>query len=287
MSASNPTASIVVREHRGQPFYEAKFRYGGRQIKRRIGPAWLERDPDATVGAGIAGASPRAPTTNAPPTWPPRSSWPSTSPRPQTSSAPSVSAARRARPSARSPTPTCDGWRTCAARSRPRWSVIARCSPSRAPRTSAAAESRSGTSWPRSAIDRPRRSRTREIEAVLTTISETGASPRTVNKHRNVIAAVFGYGCKPSTYALPVNPAKGADKRREPHPGALVFYSPEEIEAIARALADGRHRDRSTLSVSDQEREALQRRGSAGRRDCPGRSLCGIEAGRAVGSALA
>ena len=98
---------------------------------------------------------------------------------------------------------------------------------------------------------------TREIEAVLTTISETGASPRTVNKHRNVIAAVFGYGCKPSTYALPTNPAKGADKRREPHPGALVFYSPEEIEAVARALADGRHRDRSTLSVSAQEREAL------------------------------
>jgi hypothetical protein len=38
MSASNPTASIIVREQRGQPFYEAKFRYGGRQIKRRVGP---------------------------------------------------------------------------------------------------------------------------------------------------------------------------------------------------------------------------------------------------------
>jgi integrase len=98
---------------------------------------------------------------------------------------------------------------------------------------------------------------TREIEAVLTTISETGGGLRTVNKHRNVIAAVFGYGCKASTYALPTNPAKGADKRREPHPGALVFYSPEEIGAIARALADGRHRDRSALSASDQEREAL------------------------------
>jgi integrase len=72
-----------------------------------------------------------------------------------------------------------------------------------------------------------------------------------------VIGAVFGYGCRPSAYALPANPAKGADKRREPHPGALVFYSPEEIEAIARALADGRHRDRSAPSISDQERAAL------------------------------
>jgi hypothetical protein len=46
MPAPNPSATIVVREHRGQVFYEAKFRYNGRQIKRRIGPAWLERDPD-------------------------------------------------------------------------------------------------------------------------------------------------------------------------------------------------------------------------------------------------
>ena len=36
-----PIASLVLREHAGEPFYEAKFRYGGRQVKRRIGPAWL------------------------------------------------------------------------------------------------------------------------------------------------------------------------------------------------------------------------------------------------------
>ena len=38
-----PAAALVVREHRGTPYYEAKFRIGGRQIKRRIGEAWLER----------------------------------------------------------------------------------------------------------------------------------------------------------------------------------------------------------------------------------------------------
>jgi len=37
----------VVREHNNRPFYEAKFRHAGRQVKRRIGPAWLERDPDS------------------------------------------------------------------------------------------------------------------------------------------------------------------------------------------------------------------------------------------------
>jgi hypothetical protein len=39
-----PCAAVVVREHCGRPFYEAKFRHQGRQVKRRIGSAWLERD---------------------------------------------------------------------------------------------------------------------------------------------------------------------------------------------------------------------------------------------------
>src|SRR6185312_7881256 len=46
MPAVKPTANVIVRDHRGQPFYEAKFRLHGRQVKRRIGPAWLQRDPD-------------------------------------------------------------------------------------------------------------------------------------------------------------------------------------------------------------------------------------------------
>jgi hypothetical protein len=42
--AATPSAAIIVRVHGGRPFYEAKFRHEGRQVKRRIGPAWLERD---------------------------------------------------------------------------------------------------------------------------------------------------------------------------------------------------------------------------------------------------
>jgi hypothetical protein len=97
---------------------------------------------------------------------------------------------------------------------------------------------------------------TREIEDLLARVSETGASPRTVNKHRNVIAAIFNYGRKPSTYALAGNPASAADRRREPHPAALVFYTPEEIEALARALTDGRHREQPRQALGEQEREA-------------------------------
>jgi integrase len=257
MSASSPAASIIVREHRGQPFYEAKFRYDGRQIKRRIGSAWLERDPDGggwrrRRGRVAAGAyDERAAHVSA-----------AQLVSEYVAEAADVERAERERRTQgatfREVTHAYLRWLKGVRGAKPSTLVGHR---------SVLAEP--GTPYKRgrgvtfghvmAALgDRPAaKITTREIEAVLTTISETGASPRTVNKHRNVIAAVFGYGCKPSTYALPANPAKGADKRREPHPGALVFYSPEEIEAVARALADGRHRDRSALSISDHEHEAL------------------------------
>ena len=229
MSASNPTASIIVREHRGQPFYEAKFRYDGRQIKRRIGPAWLERDPD---GDGwrrhrgrVAGGA-----------YDERAAHVAAAQlvAEYVAEAADLERVERER-------------RTQGATFREvahaylRWLEDVR-----GAKPSTLIGHRSVLAEPGTAYKRGRgftlghvmaalgnrpasKITTREIEDVLTTISETGASPRTVNKHRNVIAAVFGYGCKASTYGLPANPAKGVDKRREPHPGSLVFYSPEEI----------------------------------------------------------
>ena len=41
-----PVPSIRVREHKGRVFYEAMFRYDGKQVGRRVGPAWLEPDGD-------------------------------------------------------------------------------------------------------------------------------------------------------------------------------------------------------------------------------------------------
>lgn len=98
----------------------------------------------------------------------------------------------------------------------------------------------------------------RDVEALLVSVSEAGAAPRTVNKHRAPVSAIYGYGTRGSTFALPANPASGADKRREPHRGALVYFTPEEIEALARALEDGLHRDQRQPAVSTQERAARQ-----------------------------
>src|SRR4051812_28431090 len=48
-SARLPAGSLFVRRGTNSvPFYEAKWRWNGAQVKRRVGPAWL--DPDASGG---------------------------------------------------------------------------------------------------------------------------------------------------------------------------------------------------------------------------------------------
>ncbi len=94
---------------------------------------------------------------------------------------------------------------------------------------------------------------TREVEQLLRTVASTGVSPRTVNKTRQLVSAIFNYGTRPSTYELAANPAKHADRRTEPEPGPLAFYSPEQIEALARALASGVHRGPTTYAIGVDE----------------------------------
>jgi integrase len=94
---------------------------------------------------------------------------------------------------------------------------------------------------------------TREVEDMLRAVARTGVSPRTVNKSRAVVCAIFNYAMRPSTYGLSSNPATHADRRRQSEPPPLEFYSPEEIEALARALAGGAHRDVSKLAIGPEE----------------------------------
>jgi integrase len=97
---------------------------------------------------------------------------------------------------------------------------------------------------------------TREINRLLAEVAASGASPRTVNKHRQLVCAIYSYGCKESTFALAHNPARAADRRAEPERARLDFYSPEEVEALARALTAGLHRDRTAPAVGPEEAAA-------------------------------
>lgn len=83
---------------------------------------------------------------------------------------------------------------------------------------------------------------TREVGRLLRSLDDDNLSPRTVNKHRAVMVAIYNYAMREDTFGLLRNPAAGTDKRREPPAAALDFYEPDEIELLARAAAAGEHR---------------------------------------------
>ncbi len=97
---------------------------------------------------------------------------------------------------------------------------------------------------------------TRQVEAALSKVAASGAGPRTVNKARNVMGAIFAYGCRASTFALPENPVRDADRRREAPPAVRDYYCVEQVEALARTLGAGLHRDPRSAGVQEHERAA-------------------------------
>jgi integrase len=103
---------------------------------------------------------------------------------------------------------------------------------------------------------RAREISTREVAEHLRQLDRGGSSPRTVNKHRQVISAVYGYAMREDSHGMTDNPAAATSRRREPPPAVLDFYEPEEIEAIARAAEQGVHRNVSKLRLDAAERRA-------------------------------
>jgi len=258
MSTPDPKASIVIREYRGKPFYEAFWRLHRKQVKRRIGPAWLERDPN---GAGWRKRRGRVP----------NGFYDDRSAHVEAARLVAEYVAvvfdheraeheRRTRGATfREVSQAYTGWLADVAGAKPS-TLRDRASVLGEPDVPCRRGEGTTLGHVMAALgDRPASSvTTREVDELLAAISATGASASTVNKYRAVISAVFNYGCRPSTFALAANPANGSDRRREPSPGALVFYSPEEVEAIARAFGEGRHRDPVHAAVSDNERAARQ-----------------------------
>jgi integrase len=94
---------------------------------------------------------------------------------------------------------------------------------------------------------------TKDVADYLRRLDKAGATPRTVNKHRQVISAIYGYGMREDTYRLTLNPAAATTKRREPPLAVLDFYETEEVEAIARAAEAGAHREVTRLTYNDSE----------------------------------
>lgn len=264
MSGQQPSATLHVREHRGRPFYDAMFRHAGALVKRRVGPAWLEKNP--ATGRWDRRRSGRVP------------DW-AYDERGATIRAAEIVGAYVAEARERERVERERRSRGVTFRELAheylRWlGDVKRAKPATL-RDHGYVLREQGIEYnSRGALsvghvmaalgDRPAsKVTTRDIEALLARISATGSSPRTVNKYRSVIAAAFSYGCRPSTLALPANPARYADKREEPYRGALLFYTPEEVEAIARAFEEGRHRGETAQAAGERERAVAEDHGDA------------------------
>jgi integrase len=99
----------------------------------------------------------------------------------------------------------------------------------------------------------------RDVEAMFETIRDGKASARSINKARALVSAIYNYGAKESAFQLSVNPARTTDKRREPQPRALTFYSADDIELLARTLGECRHsreRGRGSIAATEDAQDA-------------------------------
>lgn len=256
---ATPVPALIVREHNGEPFYEAKFRHQGCQVKRRVGPAWLERDRDGE--------------------WQPRRG------RVQEGFFDDRRANVRAAELAAAYVTDLEN-ATDAERERiaagPTFREVAHAYLDWLERVKGAKPAtmrqhrsdlaESGVSYRRGAGetnghimvalgDLPaRRIESAQIEELLDRVAATGVSPRTVNRVRDVVRAVFSFGVRSAKFRLPDNPAKGTDRRRTPESGVLVFFTPDEIESLARMLESGAYRGhrltRDPLEEFDDRRDA-------------------------------
>ncbi len=80
-----------------------------------------------------------------------------------------------------------------------------------------------------------------DIERFLRGLDREGLSARNVNSHRQALANVFEYATRADGLALPANPVRGADKRREDYTKPPDTFTAEQILALARSAREGRH----------------------------------------------
>jgi integrase len=265
---SSTAIHLIVREYGGRPFWEAKFRDGAKQVKRRVGHAWL-------APVGDANAKPNGKTYRA-------GQWVERQGRP-TGDALTYDAAREGAPAVlaafyeakyaadaeveaarfaaerpRTFRELAQAWREYLDRKGTKPSTLLGydamlCEPG--------IPYRRGLGQTRGYImtalgGMPARDvSVGDVEQMLTTITETGATPRTVEKHRIMVRSILNFGVRETKraragtgsshghdYGLTVNAAQVAEGPRQKARGTLVYYLPEEVEAVARALESGQHR---------------------------------------------
>jgi integrase len=82
---------------------------------------------------------------------------------------------------------------------------------------------------------------TTDIERFLQRLDREGLPGRSVNSHRQALANVFEYATREDVFALPVNPVRRAEKRREDYTKPPETFTAEQVLALSRAARAGLH----------------------------------------------
>jgi hypothetical protein len=67
---------------------------------------------------------------------------------------------------------------------------------------------------------------TADVSTFLRGLDRAGLMPRNVNKHRQVVSAIFTFAQREDTYALAANPVSATDKRCEAPASVLDYFEP-------------------------------------------------------------
>ncbi len=254
-SVELPSAILVVRENASGPFFDAKFRYDGEQVWRRVGPAWLSRSRDGSWSrrrgriedgyfderrAHVRAAEIVAEYVR------------------DTSERERVEYERKVRGlTFRELAAGYLGWMERVKGSKPSTLASHRlllAEPGRPHRRGSGA----APGLIMAALgDKPvSKITSADVKGLLDTVARTGVKAATVNRTRSLAGAIFNYGVK--ELDLDNNPVLRVSKRREPSPGVLVYYTPEEVEAIAMTLENGAHRPepRTEDEAAEDQRDA-------------------------------
>jgi integrase len=243
MSVVAPAILVVPSKDGEGAYFEAKWRdRDGRQVKRRVGQAWLERDPRSSAWVKRRGRTPAG--------WLDERTV-------HVAAAELVELVEReraeaARAAALGEAPT---FRRVAHE----WFAWRRDVKGGAPSTLRDNEAllrEPGAPYARGAgVSKGRIMRrfgdelveaitTRDVSAFLRKLDGEDISAKTVNKHRELLHAVFNYAMRSDTYGDRVkrNPVTETDKRRQPPAAPLDHYERHEIDALVRVCEQGRHR---------------------------------------------
>jgi integrase len=85
---------------------------------------------------------------------------------------------------------------------------------------------------------------TEDVRRFLSRLDREDISARTVNIHRQILHSVFEYARRKDTFGLRYNPVADTGKRPEEGARPVETFEPEEIRAVAEAARSGLHRGR-------------------------------------------